>query len=123
MVPTSKKKIYEYFIVKDFLNSVAGDRALELVTICLNKNKPVTDEEIGKKLPLKITEIRTILNRLHYRGIACYNKTKNNETGWYTYTWEIKQRRIVELIIEQHSELLQKLEQKARFEENHAFFA
>jgi len=123
MVPTSKKKIYEYFIVKDFLNSVAGDRALELVTICLNKNKPVTDEEIGKKLPLKITEIRTILNRLHYRGIACYNKTKNNETGWYSYTWEIKTSRIAALLLERQAEEIAKLEKDAEFEGTHAFFS
>ena len=36
---------------------------------------------------------------------------------------EIKKRRIIELILEQQSERLQKLEEKARFGESHAFFA
>jgi transcription initiation factor TFIIE subunit alpha len=72
---------------------------------------------------LKITEIRSILNRLHYRGIACYNKAKNKNSGWYTYTWEIKKRRIIELILEQQSERLQKLEEKQRFGQSHAFFS
>ena len=116
--------ILDYKITQDFLKTVGGEDAVDVVRICLGKNGKCLDEDIEQKIKkLKITEIRSILNRLHYRGIACYNKTKNKNSGWYTYTWEIKQRRIVELIIEQHSELLQKLEQKARFEENHAFFA
>lgn len=120
---TAKKKIYEYLIVKDFLTSIGGEHAIELVKICLSKRKPVTDEQIGKKLPLKITEIRTILNRLHYRGIACYNKTKNTKTGWYSYTWEVKTDRIVGLLLEQQAEEITKLEKGIEFEGTHAFFS
>ncbi|MAG18272.1 MAG: hypothetical protein CL944_02245 [Candidatus Diapherotrites archaeon] len=123
MAKFPKKKIYEYLLVKDFLISVAGDYAIELVKICSGKRKPVTDEEIGKKLPLKITEIRTILNRLHYRGIACYQKTKNVKTGWYSYTWEIKAPRIATLILEQQVEEITKLEKEIEFEGTHAFFS
>lgn len=123
MAKPPQKKIYELSIVKDFLKSVAGDYALELVKICIDKKKPLTDEEIGKKLPLKVTEIRTILNRLHYRGIACYQKTKNNKTGWYSYTWEIKNQRIAEILIENQAEEIQKLEKDIEFEGTHAFFS
>ncbi|MDP2665889.1 MAG: hypothetical protein Q8P05_00070 [Candidatus Diapherotrites archaeon] len=116
--------ILGYKITQDFLKTVGGDEAVDVVRICMDRNGDCLDEDIEKKLKkLKITEIRSILNRLHYRGIACYNKTKNKNSGWYTYTWEIKKRRIVELIIEQHSEQLQKLEQKARFDKSHEFFA
>jgi len=123
MTKKLKKKIYEYELVKNFLLSVGGDCATELVKICTNKKKPVTDEEIGEKLPLKITEIRTILNRLHYRGIACYQKTKNIKTGWYSYTWEIRTPRIAALILEQHVEEITKLEKDVEFEGTHAFFS
>ena len=123
MGKTAKKKIFEYSIVKDFLTSIGGEYAVDLVTICLAKKKPVTDEQIGKKLPLKITEIRTILNRLHYRGIACYNKTKNTKTGWYSYTWEVKTDRIAGLLLEQQAEEINKLEKDMEFEGTHAFFS
>ena len=112
-----------YKLATDFLVGVGGNDAVEVVRICLDKNGKCLDEDIEAKMKnLKITEIRSILNRLHYRGIACYNKTKNKNSGWYTYTWEIKQRRIVELILEQQSEQLQKLETKARFDGSHEFF-
>ncbi len=117
------KKIYEYSIVQDFLKSIAGDYSIELVRICSEKKRPVADEEIGKKLPLKVTEIRTILNRLHYRGIACYQKTKNNKTGWYSYTWEIKNSRIAEILLERQAEEITKLEKTMEFEGSHDFFS
>ena len=117
MAASSKKKIYEFLLVKDFLTNIGGEYAVELVKICTAKRKPATDEMIGKKLPLKITEIRAILNRLHYRGIACYQKTKNTQTGWYLYTWEIKTQRIAALVLEQHAEKISKLEKDMVFEE------
>jgi len=123
MATSSKKKIYDFLLVKDFLNNIGGEHAVELVKICINKRKPTTDESIGKKLPLKITEIRAILNRLHYRGIACYQKTKNTQTGWYLYTWEIKSPRIAALILEQHTEKISKLEKDMVFEGDHSFFS
>ena len=123
MAKQPTKKIYELQIVQDFLKSVGGDFAIELVKICEAKKRPVTDEEIGKKLPLKVTEIRTILNRLHYRGIACYQKTKNAKTGWYSYTWEIKNSRIAQILMETHADYINKLENEIEFEGTHEFFS
>lgn len=116
------EKVYDVPIAQEFLKAVAGEYATELVKICLDKKRPMKDEEIAKKLPLKITEIRTILNRLHYRGITCYQKTKNNKTGWYSYTWEVKAVRIAELILEQQREKISKMEKSAEFEGTYEFY-
>ncbi|MFH1586729.1 MAG: hypothetical protein ABID38_02645 [Candidatus Diapherotrites archaeon] len=118
-----KINVVNFLITKEFLETVGGKFAVDLVQIVDKKKKAVTDEEIGKKLPLKITEIRTILNRLHYRGIACYQKTRNNKTGWYSYTWEIRSGRIAELILEQQAEKIKKLEAQMNFESTYSFFA
>ncbi len=118
----AKKNIVNFILAREFLNSVGGGHATALVKICEKKKKQMTDEEIGKKLPLKITEIRTILNRLHYRGIACYKKTRNVKTGWYSYTWEVKTSRIAELILEEQTEERQKLENRINYEKNYVFF-
>ena len=115
--------LLSFKLTQEFLANVGGNDAVDVVRVCLEKNGKCLDEDIEQKLKrLKITEIRSILNRLHYRGIACYNKSKNKNSGWYTYTWEIKQRRIIELILEQQSELLQKLEKKAEFDSGHELF-
>ncbi len=118
-----KKDMLSHEITSNFITNIAGEDAVSLIKACKNKTEKVTDEEIAKKTKLKITEVRTILNRLHYRGIACYDKKKNSKTGWFSYTWEIKQKRIAELIIEEQSEEIKKLEKKLEFEKDYAFFS
>ncbi len=116
------KKIFGFTLTQQFLTKVGGEHAPELVKICANRGKPITDEEIGKKLPLKITEIRTVLNRLHFRGIATYQKTRNTKTGWYSYTWEINDARIAELILEEQVQEIARLEKQTEFEQNYEIF-
>ena len=70
----------------------------------------------------KVTEIRAILNKLHYRGIACYQKSRNQKTGWYNYTWELNKTRLSELIIEKQQEILEKLNKKKTLEGDYNFF-
>jgi len=118
-----KKSILSFSITQEFLKNVAGDYAFDVIKTCEKKGKSITDEEIGKSVPVKITEIRAVLNRLHYRGIACYNKSRNPKTGWYSYTWNIKTRRIAELLLEQYSEEVQKLEKRKQFEKTYLMFS
>jgi len=123
-MPLSKKKNFAKIVmVQDFLRNVGGEAAVGVATICEKKKRQVTDEELAKKMKLKVTEIRTVLNRLHYRGIACYKKTKNKRNGWYNYTWEIKRKRIVDLILEEQREDIEKLETKQDFGKNYSFFS
>ena len=120
-----KKKtlLLDYSIVQDFLKGMGGDDALTLTGIVMKKNN-VTDEQIGKKMKhLKITEIRALLNRLHFHGIAFYQKTRDSKSGWYSYTWNIKNSRIAELILEAQAERMEQLEQKLDFEKDHEFFS
>ena len=116
------KSITNLMLVKDLLDTVGGQEAIVLVQICEKKKKSVTDEEISKKMKKKVTEIRAILNKLHFRGIACYQKSRNQKTGWYNYTWEIKKDRIADIINEQQKENLEKLTKKKNLEADYSFF-
>jgi len=122
-VPLTKDKFVSLSLVQEFLRGVGGDAAIGVAKIYERKNASVTDEELAKKMKVKVTEIRTVLNRLHYRGIACYKKTKNRKSGWYNYTWQIKKKRIVELIVEEQKEIIEKLEAKQDFGKNYSFFS
>ena len=117
-----QKSITNLVLVKDLLDTIGGADAMELVKVCENKRKMVTDEEISKKMKRKVTEVRAILNKLHYRGIACYAKSRNQKTGWYNYTWEIRKDRIADIINEQQKENLDKLTQKMNLEADYCFF-
>lgn len=117
-----QKSIVDLELVRDLLDVIGGEEVINLVKICEKKKKKVTDEEISKKMKKKVTEVRAMLNRLHFRGIACYQKTRNQKTGWYNYTWEIKKDRITEIICEQQKENLEKLTQKMNLETDYSFF-
>ena len=114
--------ISRFPIVQDFLSTTGGDYAVALVKIYEKKGTRVTDEEVSKKLKLKVTEVRTILNRLHYRGIAGYQKTKNKKTGWYSYTWDINSKRVIELLLDEQKEAIEKLEKDQGFEKTYTYF-
>ncbi len=117
-------KILSFTITNEFLVKAAGERAPELVNICDSCRSEITDEKIGKKMKdLKITEIRTILNKLHYWGIAHYQKTRDAKTGWYSYSWQIKVPRIAALILEGQCEEIGKLENTISLENDYMMFA
>ncbi|MDD3159358.1 MAG: hypothetical protein PHQ98_00105 [Candidatus ainarchaeum sp.] len=116
------KSIVELNSVKDYFTTLGGSNAIELLKICENKKKPFTDEEVSKKMEKKVTEVRSILNKLHYQGIATYQKSRNQKTGWFNYTWEIKKDRIAQIIIDKQKENLTKLNSKSEIENEYNFF-
>ena len=120
---TKPKKIMNFESAHALIKRIGGDDALQVVKIYERKGKMVTDEELAKKMRLKVTEVRTILNRLHYRGVACYQKSKNTKTGWYSYTWEIKKKRVAELLLEEMVEKTEKLEAKQQMQSNYGLFS
>ncbi|MCD6478825.1 MAG: hypothetical protein J7L44_02975, partial [Candidatus Diapherotrites archaeon] len=117
-----KSKFCREPVVIKFLHKNAGKDAVDVVDRLLNSKKPLKDEEIAEKIGLRVTEVRTILNRLHYRGIANYGKERDEKTGWYTYTWTIDKKRMVELIISELNEMIEKLEKEKKLQENYTMF-
>ena len=118
----AKKNLTSLKIVRDYLHKLGGDDAIKLVDIVLKK-KCATDEEINKKLShLRITEVRALLNRLHFYGITYYSKKKDMRSGWYSYTWRIRSNRIAELILAECNEKINKLKAKLELEADRGLF-
>jgi len=61
-----------------------GEHALEIVR---GFNNNSSDEEMCKKLGIKISDVRATLNKLHALGIVDYTRHKDSETGWFSYYW------------------------------------
>jgi transcription initiation factor TFIIE subunit alpha len=78
-------------VVRQFLVDVGGENAIAIVK---NFNTGMSDEEISKSLNLKISDVRAALNRLHSQGIVAYNREKDSETGWYSYSWYLNMEKI-----------------------------
>lgn len=82
-----KKKLLANKMVREFLLQVAGEHALKIVKAV---SRPVSDEKLAESCKIKVSEVRAVLNKLHLHGIATYERKKDNETGWYSYVWNVE---------------------------------
>ncbi len=105
-------------LVKEFISTHAGEQGY-LVLKAIGKGK--TDEQISRKLKIRVNDVRSILNTLHYMGVITYTKVRDRP-NWYTYTWFLREERIIELLRERYEEELKKLEEKLAFENTYTFF-
>ena len=71
--------------------SLGGENALEIIR---NYPNGMSDDEIARKLKVKISDVRSALNRMHGEGFVIYNRKKDNETGWYSYSWALNKKNI-----------------------------
>jgi len=105
-------------LVKEFISTHAGEQGYGVLKT-LGKGK--TDEQISRKLDIRVNDIRAVLNTLHYMGIIRYTKIRDRP-NWYTYTWFLREDRVIELLKEKYSEELAKLAEKMKFEDTYTFF-
>ncbi|MFH0906067.1 MAG: hypothetical protein V1824_01885 [archaeon] len=113
----------ELFKDKDtikFLEQIAGPLAIDIIKI-YKIDEPLSPEDISKRLKKKITNVRSTLNSLHYRGIACYKKIRK-EQNIFNFYWDIKLKKIIELLIEQKAEEIKQMEEVINQEQSHDYF-
>ncbi len=115
--------LLEIDMVKNYITRVGGDLAVDVMKIMLEAGEPVTDEYIAGLLGVKVTVVRTVLNRLHFWGIVDYHREKDPDTGWYTYTWFIRKGRLKEALIEDIEEQRREVSQKLDELSSYMFFS
>jgi transcription initiation factor TFIIE subunit alpha len=112
-------KLLELKTVRDFVKRAGGEYGVDVLRIMAEAGEPVTDEYIAGFLGVKVTVVRTVLNRFHFWGIVDYDKERDPDTGWYTYTWKIRIDRMREAILkeinEKEREIIEKLEELESF--------
>ncbi|MBI5222919.1 hypothetical protein HY990_00700 [Candidatus Micrarchaeota archaeon] len=77
--------------IRQRLIELGGENAIAIVR---NFYGNYSDDDIAKKLQLKISDVRATLNKLHNEGLVNYLREKDNETGWYSYSWSINVMRV-----------------------------
>ena len=108
--------------VRDYIQRIGGDYGVDVLKIMAEAGEPVTDEYIAGFLGVKVTVVRTVLNRFHFWGIVDYHKERDPDTGWYTYTWFIRMGRLREALLEEMEEKEREIIEKLEELENYMFF-
>jgi len=114
-----KKELMDNKNATSFLEQIAGPLAPSIVKIFTEQ--AMSPEDISKKLNQKITTVRSTLNSLHYRGIACYKK-KRDDKNMYEFLWEIKYKKIIEILLLQEMKKFKSNELTINDKETHDFF-
>jgi len=106
--------------ISPFIKGVAGLKGLKVVT---SIGDGATDEEIEGKTKFKMAEIRSLLNQLHEHGIVEYNREKNLQTGWFTYTWRVNADRAFKNFIVMKKREHAQLRDRISSQENTVFYS
>jgi len=77
--------------VRQNLIGIGGENALAIVR---NFTGNQSDDDLAKKLKIKISDVRATLNKLHNEGLVNYIREKDSETGWYSYSWSLNHDRM-----------------------------
>ena len=77
-------------LFNEYVKNVGGRKGRGIVDAI---GEGATDEHIEKKTKYKMTEIRSLLNRLQNAGVVEYSRVKNMQSGWFTYTWRVNRTR------------------------------
>lgn len=88
--------------IRQTLIEVGGENALAIVRNFYGNH---SDEELAKKLKIKISDVRATLNKLHNEGLVNYIRQKDNETGWYSYSWSLNHGRMEKWATDQTDKL------------------
>ena len=72
--------------IKNLLLEVAGEKAL---AVACALEEPLSDEDLAGACKIKVSEVRAVLNKLHSLGLTSYERTRDKESGWYSYIWRL----------------------------------
>ena len=114
-----KKELINEKVTIDFIKQIAGPIALNVIKSF--DQKPLSPEALSKKLDTKITNVRSALNSLHYRGIACYRKEKGTN-NLFNFTWEIKYKKILEILLIKEMKKFKQIENSINLKADYDLF-
>ncbi len=80
------------------------------------------DTDIADDLQVKVVTIRRLLNELHEYNLVAYKRTKNKDTGWYTYVWKIREDKSEDYVSEYFNLHLLNLRNNLENEKNNMWF-
>ena len=72
--------------VQEYLVENLGEESVRIIRAA---NEEITDDALAEKCKLKVSAIRSVLNKLHNMRLAEYTRIKDKETGWYSYFWRV----------------------------------
>jgi transcription initiation factor TFIIE subunit alpha len=93
--------------IRQKLIEMGGENTIDVIR---EFDKDMSDEELAKKIGVRASDVRIVLNRLHSCGLFAYTRLKDKNSGWYTYIWKLNEEKLQEFSEEFSEDTQEKLE-------------
>lgn len=87
---------------RHLLIQAAGEHAIHVIQEFTTE---LSDEEIAKKAHIRSSDVRVVLNKLHSFGLATYSRSRDKNSGWYSYVWRLNNEHVHDLVNEMRSQI------------------
>lgn len=104
--------------VRQMMIDLAGENTLHVIG---DFEGQMSDEEIAKKTKLRTSDVRVVLNKLHSCGLVSYSRSRDKNSGWYSYVWKMnndKAKEIVDSLMQSHGYGKTQIQQNDEASEN-----
>jgi len=81
--------------IRRLIVNYAGEHSIPVLKLL---EKYSQDEEIANELNIRVSDIRAVLNKFNEAGFAYYDRSQDEETGWYYYKWNIDEKKFLRWI-------------------------
>jgi len=98
-----------------------SEEAVRIIDI-LKEVGETTDDEIATQTGIRLNSVRKILYKLYDHSLVGLRRSRDENTGWFIFHWRLQPDQLEGFILNQKRRVLEKLEARLRYEENHDFY-
>ena len=98
-----------------------GEEAVQIVNV-LRGVSETTDDEIAQQTEIRLNTVRKILYKLYDHSLVGLRRSRDKTTGWFIFHWRLQLDQLAGFILNQKRRVLEKLETRLMYEQNHDFY-
>jgi transcription initiation factor TFIIE subunit alpha len=114
------EELLEDPVIQKYLHELVGPKGMPVAAA--PPDGEVTDEELAEELGLELNDVRRALFILYENDLATYRRLRDEDSGWLTYLWTFEYDNIPEKLEEEMYRLLEALEEREQYEQDHEFY-
>ena len=113
------------FVDDETLEKVAeafgSEEAVRIIDV-LKEVGETTDDQIATQTGIRLNSVRKILYKLYDHSLVGLRRSRDKNTGWFIFHWRLQLDQLEGFILNQKRHVLEKLETRLRYEQNHDFY-
>ena len=113
------------FVDDETLEKVAeafgSEEAISIID-ALKQVGETTDDQIATRTEIRLNVVRKILYKLYDHSLVGLRRSRDKNTGWFIFHWRLQLDQLEGFILNQKRRVLEKLEARLRYEQNHDFY-